>query len=141
MPQPPHDNFKVEINQRLDKLENIVLQSLQKTERPCVKHCGLHLSDIDTDDSYLSDDSEDSCRRKWCKTKSKFDQKRFSPESEPITSFEMLMLTTANAMMYMLDCDMDISSLVHHFKFLAAKAVAAQYKPEAFVNYDSAVRQ
>lgn len=79
--------------------------------------------------------------RRKRESKSKFQQKRFSPEGEPITSFEMLMLTTVNTMRYMLDREMDISTLVHHFKFLAAKAVAAQYKLEVFVNYDNAVCQ
>lgn len=42
----------------------------------------------------------------------------------PVTTFEMLMLTTANTLIYILDQNMDTTSLVHHFKFLAAKAVA-----------------
>lgn len=146
VPLPPtkvstQADFK-EISQRLDKLQNIVLQSLQRQENPRGKDRVFRLSDVDTDDSYLSDDSEDSHqRRRRCKGKSKFEQKRFSPEGEAISSFEVLMLTTANTMIYMMERDLDVSTLVHHFKFLVTKAVAAHYKPEAFVNYDNAVCQ
>lgn len=42
------------------------------------------------------------------KAKSRFEQQKFLPEGETIASFEMLMLATANTMVYMLDHDMEI---------------------------------
>lgn len=74
------------------------------------------------------------------KARSRFDQQKFVPDGENILSFEMLMLVTANTMVYMLEHDLELDSIVHHLKFLASKATAARYKAEAFVNYDAIVR-
>lgn len=53
--------------------------------------------------------------------------------------FEMLMLMTANTMVYMLEHDLELDSILHHLKFLASKATAARYKAEAFVSYNAIV--
>lgn len=50
------------------------------------------------------------------------------------------MLVTASTMIYLLDHDLDVSTLAHHFKFLATKATAAHYKPEAFTSDDNVLR-
>lgn len=139
--------FRDELNARLDHLENIIMQSLKKdgqdVKKPDVHKPEIHdvASGAESDFSGFSDDSEDRRhRRKARRAKSRFEQQRFSPDGEAVSSFEMLMLVTANTMTYLLDHDLDVSTLVHHFKFLAAKATAARYIPEAFVNYDSSVR-
>lgn len=136
-PQGSNQDLETKLNARLDRLENLVLKSLDKKPKPsAARGYGG-----DTDDSSFSEDSQgwDVPRRR--KHKNKFEQKRFVPEGETLNSFEMLMLATANNLLYLLERDLDVSPLVHHFKFLATKAVRANYKPDAFVGYDNIVRQ
>lgn len=128
--------LETRINARLDRLETLVLKSLDNKPKPPAKACNT-----DTDDSLFSEDTQDWEMPRRRRHKNKFDQKRFLPEGEVMNSFEMLMLATANNMLYLLEKKMDLAPLVHHFKFLASKSVRATYKPDAFVSYDNIVRQ
>lgn len=138
--------FRDEFNARLDRLENLFMKSLEKDNSSAPakldkKSVISHDSELDSDDSVYSADTDDRRRRrKMKKAKSRFDQQHFVPDGEQILSFEMLMLVTANTMVYMLEHDLELDSIVHHLKFLATKATAARYKAEAFVNYDATVR-
>lgn len=93
------DAFEKKFNARLDRLENIMLQSLDKKPKS-------NISAYDTTDSSFSEDTQD-----W----EVYRRKKHR--------------------------NMDVTTLVHHLKFLATKAVKATYKPEAFILYDKAVRQ
>lgn len=91
-----------------------------------------------------SDDSEAelsrAARRKH-KSRKQFAQSKFMEEGETLTSFESVILLQARSLLYAVEHGLDPIGIIHHLKFLATKATAATYKPEAFIGYDERVRQ
>lgn len=56
-------------------------------------------------------------------------------------SFKSVVLLQARTLQYAVEHGLNPIGIIHHLKFLATKAYAASYKPEAFIGYDERVRQ
>lgn len=128
--------IKKDFDSRLDKLESLFIKSLDHKR---------HVSPSDTSGQESSTDSDSSVisrrRHRRKKHRESFDQSKFLEEGEELRTFECLMLMSSRHLMYLLDHGTDPSPLVHHIKFMSAKATLGHYKPEAFITYDAVVRR
>lgn len=134
------------MSDRLQRIEDLLSNLASKdTGRDTSKssHVQNFAPRISGFSSTSDDEDSDSVKfnRRGRKSKRPFGQSRFLPEGETLTSFESVILLQAKTLQYAVEHGLDPIGIIHHLKFLATKATAASYKPEAFIGYDDKVRQ
>lgn len=107
------------------------------------KHRSHSQSSVDID--FDSEVDSQAGRRRWRKdTPSKYGYNFDSmcqEEEFQVTSFEKIMVGTFRTLSQMLEDGEDVTGIISHGQYMAEKAAADVYIPDAFTGYDRYVRQ
>ena len=75
------------------------------------------------------------------RSKNPFEQSTYLNKSDPVDSFERVMMVTFKTLKQLLECNGEVKGVVRHGLALAEKASKDVYRVEAFTKYDESVRE